>query len=261
MPELPEVEAAARQLRAAVVGQTIAGVERLHRSHRRQLAPAAARRLIGETITGVERRGKYQIVRLGSGRVLVVHFRMTGDWEIGRVEDPVPPYARVIITLANGARVALVDMRALSTIAVLASDASLDLGPDPTDPAFTAAQFHALLAGRRAPIKVALLDQGLVGGVGNIYAAEALWRAKINPRRAAGSLTPREAGRLLKGIRAAMEAGARYAYGEGRFSVYDREGQACPRCGTTIERFTQAGRSTYWCPYCQASPVPQSRRP
>jgi formamidopyrimidine-DNA glycosylase len=259
MPELPEVEAAAVALRTAAVGQTIARVRRLHPSHRRQLPVAAVRRLVGETITAVERRGKHQLIHLASGATLVVHFRMTGDWDIGRVEDPLPPYARVVIELASGARVALVDPRALSTIAVTA--VLPEVGPDPTDPALTAAQFQAIVAGRRTPIKVALLDQRLLAGVGNIYAVEALWRAYLDPRRPAGSLTRAESGALLRALRTVLAAGARHAYGEGRFAVYDREGQPCRRCGTTIERFTQGGRSTYWCPYDQATPAPRRARP
>jgi formamidopyrimidine-DNA glycosylase len=259
MPELPEVEAAAVALRAAAVGQIIARVRRLHASHRRQLPAAAARRLVGETITGVERRGKHQLIRLSGGATLVVHFRMTGDWYIGPGRDPLPPYARVVIDLANGTRVALVDPRALSTIAV---DAALpNVGADPTDPAVTAAQFHAMLSGRRTPIKVALLDQRLLAGVGNIYAAEALWRAYLDPRRPAGSLTRTEAAKLLRALRTVLAAAARHSYGEGRFAVYDRAGQPCRRCGTTIERFTQAGRSTYWCPYDQTTPAPRRARP
>src|SRR5580698_8240856 len=119
MPELPEVEAAAVALRAAAVGQTIARVERLHPSHRRQLSAAAARRLVGATITGVERHGKYQLIHLSNGATVVVHFRMTGDWEIGRVDDLTPRFARVVIDLADGTRIALVDSRALSTISVV----------------------------------------------------------------------------------------------------------------------------------------------
>ena len=259
MPELPEVEAAAVALRAAAIGQTITRVERLHPSHRRQLTVAAARRLIGQTITAIERRGKYQRIQLSGGATLVVHFRMTGDWDIGRVDDPLPAYARVVIDLANGTRVALVDPRALSAFSL---GALPELGADPTDPALTAAQFQAIFAARRTPIKVALLDQRLLAGVGNIYASEALFRAKIDPRRPAASLTRGEAGRLLTAIRAVMRVGGRYAYGEGRFAVYDREGEPCPRCGTTIARFAQAGRSTYWCPECQAStPAPRRGRP
>jgi formamidopyrimidine-DNA glycosylase len=265
MPELPEVEAAAVALRAVAVGKSIVRVRRLHASHRRQLGVRAVKRLIGDAITGVERRGKHQLIRLASGATLVVHFRMTGDWEIGRVTDMTPRFARVLIDLSDGTRVALTDMRALSTIALAMSDAVPGLGPDPTDPGFSAAQFRARLAGKRTPIKVALLDQRVIAGVGNIYAAEALWRAKINPRREARSLTGAEVRRLLNGLRAVMRVAGRYSYREGeeRFAVYDRAGQPCRRCGTTIERFTQAGRSTYWCPYCQRalSPTPRAVRP
>jgi formamidopyrimidine-DNA glycosylase len=257
MPELPEVEAAAVALRTAATGQRIARVRRLHPSHRRQLSAAAARRMVGQTITGVERRGKYQLVHLSGGATVVVHFRMTGDWDIRRVDDPLPPYARVVIDLANGTRVALVDPRALSTFAV--STALPDVGVDPTDPMLTPARFHAIFAGRRTPIKVALLDQRVLAGVGNIYAAEALWRAYLDPRRPAGSLTRGEAGKLLKALRTVLAGATRYAYGEGaeQFAVYDREGEPCRRCGTTIERFTQAGRSTYFCPHCQLNPAPR----
>jgi formamidopyrimidine-DNA glycosylase len=263
MPELPEVEAAAVALRTAATGQRIARVRRLHPSHRRQLSAAAARRMVGQTITGVERRGKYQLVHLSGGATVVVHFRMTGDWDLGRVDDPLPPYARVVIDLANGARVALVDPRALSAISLADATALPELGPDPTDPGLTPVQFHALFAGRRTPIKVALLDQRVLAGVGNIYAAEALWRAYLDPRRPAGSLTRAEAGKLLKALRTVLAGATRYAYGEGaeRFAVYDREGEPCRRCGTTIERFTQAGRSTYWCPYCELKPAPRPVRP
>ncbi|HWZ59819.1 MAG TPA: bifunctional DNA-formamidopyrimidine glycosylase/DNA-(apurinic or apyrimidinic site) lyase [Gemmatimonadaceae bacterium] len=253
MPELPEVEAAAVALRAAAVGQVISRVRRLHASHQRQLSAAAVRRVVGQTITAVERRGKHQLIRVSGGATVVVHFRMTGDWEIGRVEDPLPAYARVVIELANGTRVTLVDMRALSTTSVATRDAALpELGPDPTDPAFTVERLQERFAGRRTPIKVALLDQRVVAGVGNIYASEALWRAYIDPRRPAGSLSRGEAGKLLRALRVVLTVSARHAYGETeRFAVYDREGEPCRRCGTTIERFTQAGRSTYWCPYCQ----------
>jgi formamidopyrimidine-DNA glycosylase len=261
MPELPEVEAAAVALRGAAVGQAIARVRRLHPAHRRQLSARAARQLVGETITGVERRGKFQLIQFASGRTLVVHFRMTGDWDIGRVDDPMPRFARVVIELANGTRVALVDPRALSVISTVVPD----VGPDPTDLGFTASAFHDLLLGRRTPIKVALLDQRLLAGVGNIYAAEALWKAKINPTRAASSLSGAEAGRLLRALREVLRVGGRYGYGErgNRFAVYDRDGLPCQRCGTTIKRFTQGGRSTYWCPYCQGSlsPTPRSGRP
>lgn len=245
MPELPEVDAAAGVLRTVAVGKTIASVERLHRVHRRLLPPSKVRRLIGAQVVAIERRGKHQLVRLGDASTLHVHFRMTGDWEPGLSRDPLPPYARVVIGFTDGARVVLTDPRALSTLTLHASgvDPLPDLGPDANDPAFTPTYLRETLSARRIPIKPALLDQRVVAGIGNIYATEALWLARIDPRRPAASLDRRELGRLVTAIRRVLIKGEPWA-------VYDREGQQCLRRDGTIQRITQAGRSTYWCPGC-----------
>lgn len=258
MPELPEVEHAARTLRPAVVGQTLSSVKALHRSQKRGLPPRDAARARGSTITAVERRGKHQLIHLSTGDSLVVHFRMTGDWLIDSADDPVAPYARVIMMLENGARVSLIDPRALSSVTLHRAgvDALPVLGPDPTDSGVTVEQFGAALARRRVAIKLALLDQRVLAGVGNIYAAEALWLARIDPRAVASSLTKTRQARLLDAIRAvlakAQDGSGRYRDdGIGRFEVYDREGEPCNRCGTKIRRMTQGQRSTYYCPHCQ----------
>jgi formamidopyrimidine-DNA glycosylase len=253
VPELPEVETAAGLLRTVALGKTIASIERRHRVHRRLLPPSAARRLVGALVTAIERRGKHQLIRLGDGSTLHVHFRMTGDWEAGLTRDPLPPYARVVINFTDGSRVVLTDPRALSTLTLHAPgvDPLPDLGPDANDPAFTAEWLAQALARRRIPIKPALLDQRVVAGIGNIYATEALWLANIDPRRPASSLDRRELRRLAKAIRRVLVKGEPW-------SVYDREGQPCPRCGGTIQRITQAGRSTYWCPGCH--PTTSRRR-
>lgn len=250
MPELPEVEAASGVLRAVALGKTIASVDRLHRVHRRLLPPSAVRRLIGVQVTAIERRGKHQLIRLADGSTLHVHFRMTGDWEAGLTRDPLPPYARVVIAFTDGSRVVLTDPRALSTLSLHAPgvDPLPDLGPDANDPAFTAESLGESLARRRIPIKPALLDQRVVAGIGNIYATEALWLARIDPRRPASSLDRQELQRLVKAIRRVLAKGDPWV-------VYDREGQRCPRCGGAIERITQAGRSTYWSPECQESGI------
>lgn len=259
MPELPEVDAAAGVLRTVALGKTIASVERLHRVHRRLLPPSKVRRLVGAQIVAIERRGKHQLIRLGDGSTLHVHFRMTGDWEPGLTRDSLPPYARVVIDFTDGSRVALTDPRALSTLTLHAPgvDPLPDLGPDANDPGFTAAYLEGALSTRRIPIKPALLDQRVVAGIGNIYATEALWLARIDPRRPASSLDWRELARLVKAIRRVLAKGDPW-------SVYDREGQPCRRRDGTIERITQAGRSTYWCPACQnsrtASPGPRRSR-
>jgi formamidopyrimidine-DNA glycosylase len=259
MPELPEVEIAVAVLRRALVGRTITAIDVRHAAHRRRLGTATAARLIGERVVGVERRGKHQLVRLASGATLHVHFRMAGDWAIDTADAPWPPSARLAITTDDGTRAVLTDPRALSTATWHPADVDPlpTLGPDAIDDALTAPRLAARLAGRRTPIKVALLDQRIVAGVGNIYAAEALWRARIDPRRQARSLSLPEVARLRRAIRAVMRAGlaapGRYADGttSRRFAVYDRAGAPCRRCRSPIARLTQAGRSTYWCPGCQ----------
>lgn len=258
VPELPEVERAARALRAAIEGATLQSVDVLHPSLRRRVSRTVLRSLAGSRVNSVERRGKHQLVHLNDGRVVHVHFRMNGDWVIDAVSEPMPRFARAVFRFTNGTRVILEDSRALSTLDVHAPDAELplNLGPEPFDPALTAARLRTLLARRRIPIKVALLDQRVIAGLGNIYASESLWRAKIDPRTPASSLDTPRTRRLLTAIRAVIKraTGGRYSRREGaRLDVYDREDKSCRRCGTAIERIVQAGRSTYFCPYCQQS--------
>jgi formamidopyrimidine-DNA glycosylase len=261
MPELPEVEFAVRQLRAAVEGRRIVAVRVLHAALRRRLLPdevAAARG--GARIVRVERRGKHQLLRLDDGSTLHAHFRMTGDWAIGRNTDPPDPRARAVIDLEDGTRVGLVDPRALSSLSwhPAGHDPLPRLGPEPTDPALDAAALGVALARRRGTIKAALLDQAVMAGVGNIYAAEALWLARIDPRAVARSLSRERRRRLLAAVRRALaKAGrdpGRYRDGTAwasRFNVYDREGKACRRCRAKIRRIVQGARSTYFCPSCQ----------
>lgn len=256
MPELPEVERAVRALRDAIQETIIERVEVLHPSLRRRVSTAALRALRGARVRMVERRGKHQLIHLTDGRVVHVHFRMNGDWIIGTTTDPLPRFARAIFDFTSGARVVLDDSRALSTIDIHPPGVPLplELGPEPSDPALTPARLRAALARRRIPIKVALLDQRIIAGLGNIYASEALWRAKIDPRSSAATLDTSQARRLLAAIRAviARATGARYMSTEGaRLDVYDRAGRACRRCGTKIQRLVQSGRSTYLCPHCQ----------
>jgi formamidopyrimidine-DNA glycosylase len=259
MPELPEVERAARLLRAATVGRRITGVRVLHPSLRAKLPPADQRRLTGRTVRDVVRRGKHQVIDLDDGTALVAHFRMTGDWAVGRVDDDAAPYARAEFDLDDGTRVTLADSRALATLVRTDDPATVlpPLGPEPDDPSLTPASLAASLARRRGAIKPALLDQRVIAGVGNIYAAEALWRARIDPRAAAHSLGPALLARLLTAIRAVLRAApaARYQSeaATARWNVYDREGLTCRRCGGTVRRIVQGGRSTFYCPKCQKS--------
>ena len=272
MPELPEVETAARELRAAVAGRSLEKVTLLHPALQRRVSMARLRRLRGRSVLAVARRGKHQLLELDDGSIIHVHFRMAGDWVV--VRDPaaeLPKHSRAVFVLDDGSRVVLADPRALSTIDVHEPGAAPDLGlgHEPDDPAFDADSLGLALARRKSGIKPALLDQRVVAGVGNIYAAEALWRARISPVAAAASLGRAELARLVKAIRHVLDAGmrrpGRYASGEeaGRLAVYDREGEPCRRCRTPIERIVQAGRSTWFCPACQPTPAiksPTSRK-
>ncbi len=260
MPELPEVEYASRIARRAVRGRTIARVRVLHPSQRRALPPSAARSLQGDRIVRVRRRAKYQVLVLESGRSLVVHFRLAGDWVMAGPNDGMPPYARVVLGFDDGSTLVLADPRALSAVTLV--DAGIDplpaLGPEATARQFDAKHLHGAAAKRRIPIKPFLLDQRLVAGVGNIYASEGLWFARVDPRRNARSLSPDECERVVAGIKRvmhkALRAPMRY-YETGvehlRFNVYDREGKGCRRCRTPIKRIVQGARSTYFCAACQ----------
>jgi formamidopyrimidine-DNA glycosylase len=213
-------------------------------------------------VLAVERRGKSQRFLLASGRALCVHFRMTGDWLVP-APSPLPRSVRAVLAFDDGGRLALDDPRALSVISLCGPGDPEDgtLGVDALDPALTSRHLAGVLASRRIPIKVALLDQSVVAGIGNIYASEALWRARIDPRIPANRLTRARLGSLLQAVRATLKAALQrqqryYARGQampddGRFAVYDREGEPCRRCRGTIKRITQAARSTYFCPKCQ----------
>jgi formamidopyrimidine-DNA glycosylase len=261
MPELPEVEYAASLARRIAVGRTITSVALLHRSLRRTMPRRVVRSLVGDGIDHIERRGKTQLFRLRSGRVLSVHFRMTGDWLAQATSDPLPPHARALLDFDNGARLVLDDPRALAVLTLHRSGERLvtGLGPEPTDSAFTGHALRQALASRRGAIKPVLLDQRVVAGLGNIYVSESLWRSRIDPRTVAHRLSASRADRLVDSIRWIIERAIgttqRYYGGEtssfDRFDVYDREGERCRRCKSRIRRIVQAGRSTYFCPRCQ----------
>lgn len=261
MPELPEVEEAMQRLRAAVEGKTIARAKALHPAILRQFPDATARRLRQQKIERVERRGKHQLLHLANGSTLHAHFRMNGDWLISTMDVPPDRFTRALIELTDGTRIELNDSRALSALSLhKKGDNPLpDLGIEANSPGLDAAYLKTALKSRRGPIKPALMDQRVIAGLGNIYAAEALWRAKISPRAVASSISAARLARLVDAIRSVLEAEnrppGRYTDEEGRdrFQVYDREGMPCSRCGKPIKRIPQAGRSTYYCPVCQKS--------
>ena len=274
MPELPEVETIRAQLAPRLEGRRVERVEIADpRLTRPEPPEAVAAALEGERIAAVARRGKYLIFEFESGRHLLIHLRRTGN-----VEHPAEgglaadPYRRAVVRLDDGSDVAYRDVRRFGTWDLLEPGelddffAARRLGGEPLDRGFTTRTLTRALAGRSAPIKAALLDQRAAAGVGNIYADEALWRARIHPHRPAGSLAPGEIAALRKAIRAALEMGiARqgatlrdYRDAQGRqgsmqdeFKVYGRAGEPCPRCNTPIEKTRAGGRGTWFCPNCQ----------
>jgi formamidopyrimidine-DNA glycosylase len=283
MPELPEVETVRTRLEPVMTGRRFEHVEihdpRLVRPH--EPAEVAAE-LEGERVAAVERRGKYLIFRFESGRVLLIHLRMTGSLRHTSGDLAEDPHRRAVVRLDNGSDVAYRDVRRFGTWLLL-DPGELEpylgtrVGEEPLDALFTAARLGERLARRRAPIKSALLDQRTLAGMGNIYVDEALWRAKVHPLRAAESLDRNELRRLHKAVRAALEAGiARqgstlrdYALPDGgsgsmqhEFKVYGREGEPCDRCGTPISKTRVAGRGTWFCSTCQpAQAASSSSRP
>jgi formamidopyrimidine-DNA glycosylase len=271
MPELPEVETVRTGLEPVLEGRRL---EQVEIRDSRLTAPddprEIAAELEGERVAAVERRGKYLIVRFESGRALLAHLRMTGAFLTnGAAEDA---YTRAAVSLDDGGRFTYRDVRRFGTWRLL-EPGELDpylgvrLGVEPLGPRFTAAWLAKKLEGRRAPIKGALLDQRTVAGLGNIYADEALWRARIHPLRPAGELTADEVRRLPRAIRDALRHGVArqgatlrdYRQPDGsqggmqrEFHAYGRLGEPCDRCGRPIEKIRVAGRGTWFCPQCQS---------
>src|SRR5262245_13113286 len=283
MPELPEVETVRRALAPVLEGRRL---ERVRIDDVRLTLPldphGVARRLRGERIARVDRRGKYLMLRFESGRVLLVHLRMTGSFRhaaLGKLGDDA--YRRATARLDAGSALGYRDVRRFGTWLLLEPDEvepylAKRLGPEPLDGGFTPRTLAARLANRRVPVKTAILDQRTVAGVGNIYADEALWRARIHPLREARSLDTAEVRALHRAIRRALEVGIarqgstltdyRQPNGEPggmqhEFKVYGRLGEPCDRCGTPIVRIVVGGRGTWYCPICQPSPYAASSSP
>jgi formamidopyrimidine-DNA glycosylase len=280
VPELPEVESVRVQLVPALTGRRFERVDIHDPRLVRPYEPAeVAAELEGERVAAVERRGKYLIVRFESGRVLLIHLRMTGSLRhssTGLAEDP---YRRAVVRLDNGSDVAYRDVRRFGTWLLLEPGElepylSSRVGEEPLDALFTAARLGQRLARRHAPIKSVLLDQRTLAGLGNIYVDEALWRARINPLRPAATIDRNELRRLHRAIRTALAFGiARqgstlrdYALPDGgsgsmqnEFKVYGRAGEPCDRCGTPIAKTRVAGRGTWFCPTCQPQPAQAAR--
>ena len=282
MPELPEVETVRLRLEPAVVGRRLERVEiRDSRLTRPEDPVVVAAELLGERVAALERRGKYLVFRFESGRGLLVHLRMTGGFRLGAGNGlPDDPYVRAVVTLDDGSDVAYRDVRRFGTWQLLEPHEvepflGTRLGEEPLGRRFTARTLGERLAGRRAPIKAALLDQRTLAGMGNIYVDEALWRARIHPLRPARDLDHDDLKHLHRAVRRALEVGLarqgstlrdyRLPDGSGgsmqnEFHVYGRRDEPCDRCGTLIARTQVAGRTTWFCPTCQPADAAQAAR-
>ena len=269
MPELPEVETIKNDLAPIVAGHHFVGVTFLCPQMVRHLSPdELCQRLIGQTIREVARRGKYLIFRLNDGEALLLHLRMSGSLLIKSSPVELNSYTRAIFNLENGIELHFCDRRKLGTIELVRDEAEAmaKLGPEPLDPSFTTEVLSQRLSRHRAPIKAVLCDQAFLAGIGNMYADEALFSARIHPLKPARALSEEEIARLHRAIRQVLlsaidNRGATIsdytgAYGQpGRhqyeFYVAHRGGQACRVCQTAIQRIPIRNRGTYFCPNCQ----------
>ena len=286
MPELPEVETVHLGLRPALEGARIDRVE-LRRPDLRFPFPARfAERVGGRTVTALGRRAKYLLADLDDGALVIMHLGMSGSFRIEEggasatpgifyhPRDKQAAHDHVVFHLSNGFRIVYNDPRRFGFMD-LALRAGADanphlraLGVEPVGNEFGGAVLDALFAGKRTPLKAALLDQRLIAGLGNIYVCEALHRAELSPERAAGSLSPADTARLATAIRDVLgeaiaaggsslrdhrQANGELGYFQHTFRVYDREGEPCPRpsCDGVVERTVQSGRSTFHCRRCQ----------
>jgi formamidopyrimidine-DNA glycosylase len=296
MPELPEVETVARQLEPELEGHRIESLEVLDERWCRPVAAAEFEAAVsGSVIHGLGRRGKYLLLGLDGDRTLVMHLRMTGNLVLVEGEEMIDPsegrrlyegerstsarHLRARFVLDDGRELWFTDPRRFGE-AFLIDDAGLEarfarLGVEPLSDEFTAEALGAMAANRTAPLKSFLLDQSGVVGVGNIYADEALYRARLHPLSPAGSMKPEHLQALRDAVVAALEAGIDaggssiddYRDGRGekgsmqeKFLVHTREGEPCPSCGGEVVRIVVGGRSTYFCPSCQVKLRKRPRR-
>ena len=275
MPELPEVETIASELNVRLAGRAIAGTEVLwpptvgHPSPEEFVAAAA-----GARIESVGRRAKYILIRLAGGGQIAIHLRMTGRLTIEPAQAPRDPYTRLVLRLDGDDELRFADTRKFGRFYLVPAGQTLPLrsfaalGPEPLEGDFTPDLLATRVAARRGNVKAALLDQRLVAGLGNIYADEALFRARIHPRRTLASLSADEIRALHDAIVFVLKQalgqggtsfsdyrttwGRRGGYQE-ELSVFRKSGSGCPVCGTPIERDVVAGRGTHYCPGCQKS--------
>ncbi len=280
MPELPEVETVARDLRPRLVGATIVGARTSWaRTLRTHTPEGFAADVAGRRVEAVGRRAKLIVVDLSGDAALTIHLKMTGQLFVVPADVPEDPYIRLVFELADGREVRFRDIRKFGRVGLYPRDPATGQlvtepggaavfaghGPEPLDDAFTLRAFRARLRTRTGRLKPLLLDQGFLAGVGNIYADEALWTARLHPLRSAATLRPADERHLYAAIRSILaEAVERrgssiddYTAPDGdgemqeRLNVYQRTGESCPRCGRPIRRIVIGARATHFCSWCQ----------
>jgi formamidopyrimidine-DNA glycosylase len=289
MPELPEVETVARDLRPRIVGATISGARcSWARTLRTHTPEAFAEAVAGRRVEAVGRRAKLVVVELSGDAALTIHLKMTGQLFVVAADAPTDPYVRLVLELADGREVRFRDIRKFGRIGLYGRDPATGeltsevggtavyaaIGPEPLDPTFTLREFRRRLRRRKGRLKPLLLDQSFVAGVGNIYADEALWTARLHPLRTVGTLRAPDERRLYEAVRTILaEAIERrgssiddYTAPDGdgsmqeRLQVYQRTGEACPRCGRPVKRIVIGARSTHFCSWCQRLPAVDRRQ-
>ena len=280
MPELPEVETVARDLRPRIVGATIIGARcSWARTLRTHTPETFAEAVAGRRVEAVGRRAKQLVIELSGDAALTIHLKMTGQLFVVPADTPEDPYVRLVLELADGREIRFRDIRKFGKVGLYGRDpvsgelvsevggaaVFAALGPEPLDDAFTLREFRRRVRRRSGRLKPLLLDQSFVAGVGHIYADEALWTARLHPLRTAGTLRPADERRLYDAIRTILaEAVERrgssiddYTAPDGDGSmqehlhVYQRTGEPCPRCGRPIKRIVVGARSTHFCSWCQ----------
>ena len=268
MPELPEVETTVRGLAKVLDGRRIARVEARREDLRRAFPKDLCQRLTGAKVTGLGRRAKYGLIHTGRGDTMIFHLGMSGSWRIDHAQ--LEKHDHLLIETDEGRRLTLNDPRRFGSVDLVRTDeleawpAFRALGPEPTGEV-TGAWLREKFAGRTAPVKAMLMDQRIIAGLGNIYACEALYRARIDPRKPAGKVSRARLDALADAIPEVLDeaiaAGGsslkdfiqpdgELGYFAKDFAVYDREGEPCG-CGDRVRRIVQGGRSTFYCPKCQ----------
>jgi formamidopyrimidine-DNA glycosylase len=272
MPELPEVETTVRGLVPLLEGQRIARVIVNRPDLRRPFPVDLGQRLTGATVTRLSRRAKYGVLHTDRDDAMIFHLGMSGRWRVDVTDADADVHDHLLIETAAGRRLALNDPRRFGSVDLVAGDPAISfapftaLGPEPLGPDFTPAALGAAIAGRRTPIKVLLLDQRVVAGLGNIYVCEALNLAKVAPTRSGAQVPRAKLVPIVAAVRfvldAAIAAGGssmrdfmhpdgRLGYFRNQWRVYGREGAACPACAQPVARVVLGGRSTFFCSRCQ----------